>query len=130
MTAIRVIAAVIENDARWLLGRRPDEKRHGGLWEFPGGKVDPGETPSDAARRELLEELALRVDTVGARLLVVHDVGSSFVIEFYEVSTCGTPQPLEHSELGWFGLAELRDMRLAPADATFVEWLSLGAPSH
>ena len=126
VTPIRVIAAVIEREGRWLLGRRPQEKRHGGLWEFPGGKIDPGETPSDAARRELDEELAMRVDSVGDRLLVVQDRGSPFIIEFFQVSGSGTPKPLEHSEVGWFGLAELRKMPLAPADSAFVEWLSAG----
>ncbi|HSG49130.1 MAG TPA: NUDIX domain-containing protein, partial [Longimicrobiales bacterium] len=59
MEAIPVIAAVIHRDGRYLVGRRPDDKRHGGLWEFPGGKLDPGESWLEAARRELSEELEM-----------------------------------------------------------------------
>ena len=50
------MAAVIERDGKLLVCRRPGHKRHGGLWEFPGGKLEPGETIVDAARRELDEE--------------------------------------------------------------------------
>ena len=115
---------MIERQGRWLLGRRPEEKRHGGLWEFPGGKMDAGEAPADAARRELSEELGLSVEAVEACLLVVEDDGSPFVIEFFETSVEGTPEALEHSELGWFSLAELQSMPLAPADDRFVRWLA------
>jgi 8-oxo-dGTP diphosphatase len=121
------VAAVIERGGRWLLGRRPAEKRHGGLWEFPGGKIDAGETPFDAARRELAEELGLDVQAVGDRLLSIQDDGSPFVIEFFVCAVAGSPQPLEHSELGWFSVTELRGMRLAPADKSFVEWLAARA---
>src|SRR5690606_20769929 len=62
---IRVLAAVIRRDGRWLVCRRPAHKRHGGLWEFPGGKLEPGESLLEAATRELEEELAVRVTGVG-----------------------------------------------------------------
>ena len=124
MSPIRVVAAVIERDARWLMGRRPENKRHGGLWEFPGGKVDPGETPFEAARRELFEELELQADEVGLLLMSVDDGGSPFVIDFFQVSVSGTPEALEHSEIGWFSLDELRDLPLAPGDTEYFEWLS------
>jgi len=123
VSPIRVVAAVIECEARWLVGRRPEGKRHGGLWEFPGGKVDSGETPTEAARRELFEELELQTDELGPFLMAVEDAGSPFVIEFFRVSVSGAPKALEHSEIGWFSIDELRDMPLAPADAAFVEWL-------
>ena len=124
MTSIRVVAAVIEREGRWLVGRRPPEKRHGGLWEFPGGKMDPGESALDAATRELSEELALEVLGVGKRMVAVQDEDSPFVIEFFETTVQGEPEPLEHSQLGWFSVPELRGMPLAPADARFVEWLA------
>lgn len=122
MTRVRVVAAVIERDGRFLLGRRPEEKRHGGLWEFPGGKMDPGEDPAGAAGRELDEELALTVHDVGECLLVIEDGASPFVIEFFPVAAVGEPKALEHSTVGWFSLEELKGMSLAPADARFVEW--------
>lgn len=123
MIPIPVVAAVVRRGDRLLLGRRPRHKRHGGLWEFPGGKVDDGETPADAARRELAEELALTVVEVGARLTAVEDGSSPFVIEFHAVSVSGEPRPIEHDEVGWFTLDDLASMELAPADARFVSWL-------
>jgi len=63
---IRVLASVIERDQKLLVCRRPVHKRHGGLWEFPGGKVQKGESDLEAARRELREELAVEVTGVGA----------------------------------------------------------------
>ena len=58
---VAVIAAVIQRGDKYLLGQRPEFKRHGGLWEFPGGKVHDGESRLEAIRRELAEELALKV---------------------------------------------------------------------
>lgn len=127
MEPIDVIAAVIERDGRYLVGRRPDEKRHGGLWEFPGGKVDPGETWLEAARRELLEELGMGAAAVGALLLSVHDEGSPFVIHFVEVEAKGDPMPLEHSAVGWYTPEEMAELPLAPADARFVSRMRAGA---
>lgn len=123
MTLIRVVAAVVERDDRLLLGLRPPDKRHGGLWEFPGGKLDSGETPADAARREMAEELGVVVTEVGDRLLAVGDDPSPFVIEFFPVVMTGEPRALEHAEVGWFTVAELAELPLAPADRVFATWL-------
>ena len=118
-----VVAAVVVRDGRYLLGRRPEEKRHGGLWEFPGGKLDEGEDAADAARRELAEELSLQVVSVGSALHSLRDSASPFVIHFHPVVVKGEPQALEHSEVGWYGVDEMAGMVLAPADAGFVRWL-------
>jgi 8-oxo-dGTP pyrophosphatase MutT (NUDIX family) len=118
--AIPVVAAVIRRDGRYLLGRRPEHKRHGGLWEFPGGKVLEGESRLDAARRELAEELGLEVGALGVLLHSVRDPGAPYVIEFVEVEALGEPSPLEHSSVEWFTAAELRGLALAPADALFA----------
>jgi len=115
-----VIAAVIVRDGRYLVGRRPAEKRHGGLWEFPGGKVDAGEDWSGAARRELAEELGMLVGSVGRLLLSVGDEGSAYVIHFVEVEATGEPMPTEHTAVGWYTPEELAALPLAPADARFV----------
>ena len=123
MEPIPVIAAVIRRDGRYLVGRRPDHKRHGGLWEFPGGKVDTGESWLEAARRELSEELEMVTVDVGVLLLSVHDQGSPFVIHFLEVEAEGEPTPLEHSAVGWYTPDEMADLPLAPADARFVSRL-------
>lgn len=123
MDPIPVIAAVIRRDGRYLVGRRPDAKRHGGLWEFPGGKVDPGESWLEAVRRELSEELDMDAVAAGPLLLSVQDPGSPFVIHFLEVEAEGDPTPLEHSAVGWYTPDELAVLQLAPADARFVSRL-------
>jgi len=117
---VPVIAAVIRRDGRYLLARRPEEKRHGGLWEFPGGKLLEGEALASAADRELEEELTMRAVSVGALLFSASDGDSHFVIHFVEVEAEGEPVALEHSEVGWFTSAELAELPLAPADARFV----------
>ncbi len=117
---IRVVAAVVERDGRLLLCRRPAGKRHAGLWEFPGGKLHPGETVTDAARRELAEELGVEVLAVGERLMMLPDPGSAFVIEFHPVKIAGEPRALEHEALGWFLPEELADLDLAPSDRAFA----------
>lgn len=124
--AVPVVAAVIRRGDRYLMARRPEAKRHGGLWEFPGGKVLPGESRLEAATRELAEELDLRVVALGDLLLSVHDEGSPFVIEFFETLAEGAPVAREHTEVGWFAAPELRGLALAPADAGFVAYLSRG----
>lgn len=123
---IPVIAAVIVRDGRYLVGRRPDEKRHGGLWEFPGGKLDPGESWLEAAHRELTEELGMEAVGVGAVLLSVSDPGSAFVIHFVEIEAQGEPVPTEHTTVGWYTPEEMTALPLAPADARFVRRLREG----
>lgn len=127
--AVRVLAAVIERDGRWLVGRRPEGKRHGGLWEFPGGKLHRGETLLDAARRELAEELALRALSLGRTLFTARDGDAPFVIDFTEVVVAGAATAIEHSEIAWLGLPELEALPLAPADRAFVAWLARGPGS-
>ena len=106
---VRVLAAVITEQGRYLICRRPLHKRHGGLWEFPGGKVDPGESWLEAVRRELSEELDMDAVAAGPLLLSVQDPGSPFVIHFLEVEAEGEPTPLEHSAVGWYTPDEMAD---------------------
>jgi 8-oxo-dGTP diphosphatase len=120
MEATRVVAAVIERKGRFLLCRRPEGKRHAGLWEFPGGKLLPGESVFEAARRELAEELAVEVLAVGEILLAVPDPGSSFVVEFHPVRITGEPEALEHEALAWVRPEDLAAFDLAPSDRVFA----------
>ena len=119
-----MVAAVLRRQGRYLLGLRPTDKRHGDLWEFPGGKLAPGESLLEAARRELTEELEIQVTRVGRLLRSFADGASPFVIEFVETEATGEPVPVEHQRVGWFSVEEMRSMPLAPADAAFVEWLA------
>ena len=114
-----MLAAVIERQGTVLICRRPAHKRHGGLWEFPGGKLEALETLAEAAHRELEEELAVRVVSVGDTFFQVADPGSRFVIEFAAVEISGEPEAREHDEIRWAAPADLFELPLAPSDALF-----------
>lgn len=121
---IRVLAAVIQRGSRYLVCRRPAHKRHGGLWEFPGGKVEPGETLEEAARREVEEELGVSVTQVSDPVYAARDPGSAFLIEFTPIRVSGLPQALEHDEIRWVTIEDLGSLELAPADARFAVTLA------
>lgn len=129
-STVRVLAAVIQDNGRFLVCRRPLHKRHGGLWEFPGGKLEPGESDFDAAHRELREELDVEVTTIGRELYAVNDAGSPFVIAFVEIQVSGTPDCREHMELRWCSPPELTTLELAPSDRLFVDRATLSEPSR
>jgi 8-oxo-dGTP diphosphatase len=123
---IRVVACVARRGDRYLVCQRPADKRHGGLWEFPGGKVEPGEDDATAARRELAEELGVGAALFGAERFRFRDPGSPFMIVFLEAELRGDPVPHEHAALCWSTVAELSRMPLAPADAAFAAALAAG----
>jgi 8-oxo-dGTP diphosphatase len=120
---VPVLAAVIRRGDRYLLARRPAHKRHGGLWEFPGGKLEPDEGWLEAARRELREELGVGVLSVGEPVYRRRDPGSRYEIVFVEVEIEGEPEALEHEEVLWVRAAEMKGLALAPADGAFAERL-------
>lgn len=117
---VRVLAAVIQRGEGLLLCRRPLEKRHGGLWEFPGGKMEPGEDEPAAMARELAEELGVEVASVGRVEWSIQDAGSAFLIEFVPVTIRGEPRCIEHLAMEWVTPAESRLLPLAPADRRYV----------
>ena len=118
-----VLAAVVQRNDKYLICQRPVHKRHGSLWEFPGGKLEAGETYLDAAQRELAEELGVKALTVGSPLFSIADPGSDFLIEFVPTVIDGEPHCLEHLDLKWMPLEELASLQLAPSDRRFVEFL-------
>ena len=125
---VRVVAAVIRReDGRFLITQRKAEDALGGLWEFPGGKVDEGETSEAALARELREELDVAAD-VGARLhLTRHhyaDSGKHLAIEFFDiVRVVGTPRCVDVADLRWVTPSELGAYDFPEADAEFIAWL-------
>lgn len=118
---IRVVAAVVARDDRLLVCRRPLHKRHGGLWEFPGGKCEAAESDADAIRREVREELGVEATTIGGEEFSVSDDGSPFLIVFVPTGIAGEPACREHAALTWGTLEELVTLPLAPSDRRFVE---------
>jgi 8-oxo-dGTP diphosphatase len=103
-----VAAALVGADGRWLMHRRPPGKHHAGLWEFPGGKVEPSEMPVDCLLRELQEELGIAARRhscrpAGFAETPVNADESAIVLLLYIVSEWdGEPASLEGGELGWF----------------------------
>jgi 8-oxo-dGTP pyrophosphatase MutT (NUDIX family) len=91
------------------------------MWEFPGGKLNPGESLADGLRREMLEELGISAELKGMPLLEVADTGSDFVIIFAPADLLGEPSPLEHDELRWVEPDEFQHFPLAPSDHVFVQ---------
>jgi mutator protein MutT len=119
----QVVAAVVEHEGRYLLCRRPDHKRHGGLWEFPGGKVEEGETFVEALRRELKEELLMNLLSAGEVIFSSCDDSCGLTVNFLSVSADGEPALIEHSQVCWVSPAELKKLALAPVDRKFAEHL-------
>ena len=120
---VRVIASVISRDGHVLICQRPAHKRHAGLWEFPGGKVEPKESDESAARRELSEELGVHVESVADPDFSIADPDSPFLIVFVPTTITGEPTCHEHTALAWLSPAELTKLPLAPSDRRYVEFL-------
>lgn len=114
---------LVENAAgEVLVNRRPPGAHMAGLWEFPGGKRHPAETPFAALRRELDEELAITVIAAQPFLTLAHDYADrSVALDVWLVERfSGTPQPAEAQELRWASLAELATLELLAADTPIV----------
>jgi 8-oxo-dGTP diphosphatase len=121
-----VTAAVIQEEGKVLITRRPDDKRHPGYWEFPGGKVNPGESPEDALCREMIEELGVGVDVEGI-FEVVHyryDWGAVLILAYRCRLLEGVLRDIEVAEHRWVGLAGLAHFKMLPADVPIVERLT------
>lgn len=117
---IVVAAALVDADLRVLLTQRPEGKSLAGLWEFPGGKVDPGESPETALRRELFEELAIDVcPTCIAPLSFASHSYDSFhlLMPLYVCrSWDGTVTPQEDQQTAWVAANRLHHYPMPPAD--------------
>lgn len=120
-----VVAGIIRRENKVLLGKRPEHKSLAGLWEFPGGKIELGESPEKALKRELKEELDLDVDIGELKVVTTHnynDVG--VVLIFFEVNYWrGEPKPLYHSDLKWMVPAELKTVELPEANRLVLDRL-------
>ncbi|MBS9722404.1 (deoxy)nucleoside triphosphate pyrophosphohydrolase [Tianweitania sp. BSSL-BM11] len=122
-----VACALVDADNRVLLAQRPEGKSLAGLWEFPGGKVEPGETPELALVRELKEELGIDTKTAClAPLTFASHTYDSFHL-LMPLYVCrrywGTPQPLEAQALKWVKPKQLRDYPMPPADEPLISHL-------
>ena len=119
--------ALVDSDGRVLLARRPEGKKMAGLWEFPGGKLNPGETPEAALIRELKEELG--IDVAAACLapfaFASHDYeGFHLLMPLFVCRRWrGIPTPRENQTLAWVRAAKLTEYEMPPADKPLVPLL-------
>lgn len=126
-----VVAALIWDGDRFLACQRPAHKARGLLWEFVGGKVEPGETPAQALVRECREELGITVAVRQICLDLVHEYPDLTVhlTLFSAVITAGTPQLLEHNALRWLTAEEAASYPFCPADRVLLQKLRDGGAS-
>lgn len=122
-----VACALIDPDGRVLIAQRPPGKNMGGLWEFPGGKVEAGETPEETLIRELHEELGI---TVKEACLAPFTFASHAYTDFHllmPLYVCrrweGAPQALEHSAVKWVRPKDMGSYPMPPADLPLIPML-------
>ena len=122
---IVVTAAVVERSGAYLVTRRLRGTHLEGLWEFPGGKCEHGETHAGCLLRELREELGCDA-VVGAKLLeVAHEYPERTVeLHFFRCELTGEPQPLLGQEIRWVDRADLRALAFPPADEELIQMLA------
>ena len=125
MTApVEVVAAVIERDGRILACRRAPGRAAAGRWEFPGGKVEPGETDEQALVREIREELGVDI-AMGERVPGEWPLHGDLVLHLYRATLAGgEPMPLEqHDEIRWVAIADFDSVDWLPSDVDAVRSL-------
>ncbi|WP_341800399.1 (deoxy)nucleoside triphosphate pyrophosphohydrolase [Microbacterium ulmi] len=117
------MGAVIVSDERVLAAKRGSSGSLPNMWEFPGGKVEDGESPQEALAREISEELLVDIRVGEEILTTIHDYefGVVTLTTYYCKLRCGTPQRTEHAALRWLTPDELSSVEWAPADVPAVE---------
>ena len=117
-----VVAALIWDNNKFMICQRPAHKARGLLWEFVGGKVEPGETREQALIRECREELAVTLDVGDVFMDVVHEYPDLTVhLTLFNASIReGTPQKLEHNDIRWITVGEIDQYGFCPADEVIL----------
>lgn len=120
-----VAAALLDDAKRVLIAERPAGKHMAGRWEFPGGKIAPDETPTDALRRELREELGVEIKEPEFMMELVHRYPDREVqlLFFLVRSFDGVPQSLDAQRLRWVAIEQLHEADILEADLPFIRAL-------
>lgn len=126
MKRIDVVAAVLKKEGRIFIAQRPHDRQLGGMWEFPGGKVEEGESHEAALRREMMEEfeaeisvgsyIASTMHTIEGRIVCLHFYYAELITENFKV--------LEHADSAWVFLGDMKNYELAPADLDILPYLA------
>jgi 8-oxo-dGTP diphosphatase len=133
MEPIRVVAAVIQRDGKILACRRAPHKSLAGLWEFPGGKVEPGETDEVALAREIREELGIEI-TVGE--LIAESVAPAGEVVIHlnaywaQTNVVGEVSSTDHDRLSWLVPSEILSLQIAPADLVLARHVANYPPDR
>ncbi len=120
---IEVVGAIIKDGDRYLVGQRAANKSQGGLWEFMGGKIEPGETPKQALARECREELALEIENEHIIDSVVHEYPEKTIrltLILCSPKSGSVPKALEHQQIRWVTRSEMDALDFAPADRELI----------
>lgn len=127
-----VVAALIWDGDRFMICRRPAHKARGLLWEFAGGKVEPGETKRDALIRECREELGVELEVRDIYYDVVHEYPDILIhlTLFNAAISSGEPKLLEHSEIRWITPGEIPQYEFCPADRDILKKLTADANGY
>ncbi len=122
---IPVVAALMRRQRHLLIGQRPESNSLPGYWEFPGGKIEAGEAPEEALRRELAEELGIDAQIGPIKYATTHSYGGAgIVLLFYEVKSWkGEVKKVQHVALKWVTPAELKELKLPEANAKILPHL-------
>ena len=120
---VEVVAALIWDKEKFMICQRPAHKARGLLWEFVGGKVEPGETKEHALVRECMEEMAVTVQVGTVFMDVIHEYPDLMVhLTLYNAMILdGEPQMLEHNDIRWITPAEIPQYQFCPADKEILE---------
>lgn len=119
---VQVVAGLLEREGSILVDRRRRGTHLEGLWEFPGGKIEPGETPEQALVRELREELGVESTVLGIVATIEHAYPDfDLSLALYAVEFRGEPVALEVAEVRWVPAAELAALPMPPADVPLVD---------
>ena len=127
MKTVRVVACVIEKEGRFLITRRPKHSHMGHLWEFPGGKIEKGESLEDCAIRECREEIAVEVTPLELLQEIRHEYPEVLVHLYFmrcELAS-GEPRPVECVDLAWVRPPDLKGYEFPRADQKILERLAV-----
>lgn len=131
MQAVKdVVAAILIKDNKILIAQRAVGDPLAGLWEFPGGKVEEGESPEQSLVREMREEFCIDMEVVEffASSLFAYEKGTIRLLTYFCSWVAGELWPQVHSDYAWVGSSELADYTFAPADRPLVEKLTQEFP--